>query len=152
MIIKYLWKFYKKVATKFGVKMVKYGLNVTNVANWESPVEHSYITINMVWDFSWTIDAIQTFLPIQDIRIDTWSVQEEYDTEWNFVEYWTDRAYITVTLWNDFILWNEYFSWLAEQKFSYKLDIAPIPPLVVKEENNNMEAIEEIEWENEEWI
>jgi len=121
------------IATKFWVKMVKYWLNVTNVTNWD-PVEHSYITINMVWDFSGTIDAIQTFLPIQDIRVDTWSVQAEYDSEWNFLEYWTNRAYITVTLWDDFVLWNEYFSWLAEKKFSYKLDIDPIPPLVIKEE------------------
>lgn len=141
------WLWRAQVATKFGVKMVKYWLNVTNVANWESPVEHSYITINMVWDFSWTIDAIQTFLPIQDIRVDTWSVQEEYDTEWNFVEYWTDRAYITVTLWNDFVLWNEYFQWLAEKKFSYILDIDPIPPLVMKEEDVN---VEKTEWENNE--
>jgi hypothetical protein len=51
--------------------MVKYGLNVTNVANAEEPTDHSYIVINMVGDFSGTIDAIQTFLPIQDIRIDT---------------------------------------------------------------------------------
>jgi len=132
----WLWRSF--VATKFGVKMVKYWLNVTNVTNWD-PVEHSFITINMVWDFSWTIDAIQTFLPIQDIRVDTWSVQEEYDSEWNFVEYWTDRAYITVTLWDDFVLWSEYFSWLAEKKFSYKLDIEPIPPLVMKEEDNNIQ-------------
>ena len=129
--------------------MVKYWLNVTNVANWESPIEHSYITINMVWDFSWTIDAIQTFLPIQDIRVDTWSVQEEYDSEWNFVEYWTDRAYITVTLWNDFVLWSEYFPWLIEKPFSYVLDIDPIPPLVIKEENDNIEW-DEISWESNE--
>jgi hypothetical protein len=129
----WLWKAW--VATKFWVKMVKYWLNVTNVANWE-PTDHSYITINMVWDFSWTVDAIQAFFPIKDIRVDTWSVQAEYDSEWNFIEYWTNRAYVTVTLWDDFILWNEYFSWLAQKKFSYKLDIDPIPPLP-KEENNS---------------
>ena len=123
------------IATKFWVKMVKYWLNVTNVTNWENPSETSYITINMVWDFSGTIDAIQAFFPIQDIRVDTWSVQAEYDSEWNFVEYWTNRAYITVTLWDDFVLWNEYFSWLSEKRFSYKLDIDPIPPLVIKEED-----------------
>ena len=122
------WLWRSSIATKFWVKMVKYGLNVTNVANW-SPVEHSYITVNMVWDFSGTIDAIQAFLPIQDIRVDTWSVQTEYDSEWNFPEYRTNRAYITITLWDDFVLWNEYFSWLAEKSFSYKLDIDPIPPL-----------------------
>ena len=121
------------IATKFWVKMVKYWLNVTNVTNGEH-TDHSYITINMVWDFSGTIDAIQTFLPIQDIRVDTWSVQEEYDSEWNFIEYWTDRAYITITLWDDFVLWNEYFPWLAQENFSYKLDIEPIPPLIEEEE------------------
>ena len=126
------------IATKFWVKLVKYWLNVTNVTNWD-PVEHSYITINMVWDFSWTIDAIQAFLPIQDIRVDTWSVQAEYDSEWNFLEYWTNRAYVTITLWDDFVLWNENFSWLSEKKFSYKLDIDPIPPLVIKEENLDIE-------------
>ena len=101
----------------------------------------------MVWDFSWTIDAIQAFLPIQDIRIDTWSVQEEYDSEWNFVEYWTDRAYITVTLWNDFVLWSEYFPWLIEKPFSYVLDIDPIPPLGMKEESNDVEW-DELLWES----
>ena len=138
----WLWKAW--IATKFWVKMVKYWLNVTNVANAESPTDHSYITINMVWDFSGTIDAIQTFFPIQDIRIDTWSVQIEYDEEWNIKEYWTNRAYVTVTLWDDFILWNEYFSWLANKKFSYKLDIDPIPPLQ-KEEKKAEENLEKTE-------
>jgi hypothetical protein len=98
------WLARSSIATRFWVKMVKYGLNVTNVTNWD-PVEHSYITINMVWDFSWTIDAIQAFLPIQDIRVDTWSVQTEYDSDWNVLEYRTNRAYVTVTLWDDFVLW-----------------------------------------------
>ena len=134
----WLWK--ASIATKFGSKMVRYGLNVTNVANWETTSETSYITINMVWDFSGTIEAIQAFLPIYDIRVDTWSVQEEVLEDWT-VEYWTNRAYITITLWDDFVLWNEYFSWLAEKKLSYKLDIDPIPPLT-KEESNSSETIE----------
>jgi hypothetical protein len=66
----WLWK--SSVATRFGVKMVKYGLNVTNVTNAEESSDHSYIVVNMVWDFSGTIDAIQAFLPIQDFRVDTW--------------------------------------------------------------------------------
>ena len=131
------WLWRASIATKLWVKMVKYWLNVTNVANGEVPVENSYITINMIWDFSGTIDAIQAFVPIQDIRIDTWSVQEEYDSEWNFVEYWTDRAYVTVTLWNDFVLWSEYFPWLVEKPFSYKLDIDPIPPLVMEKSDSD---------------
>jgi len=136
----WLWRAW--VATKFWVKMVKYWLNVTNVANAETPSDHSYITINMVWNFSGTIDAINTFLPIHDIRVDTWSVETEYDEEWNVKEYWTNRAYVTVTLWDDFVLWNEYFSWLANQKFSYKLDIQPIPPLPKEEKS------EPAQWEN----
>lgn len=127
--------------------MVKYWLNVTNVANAEAPVENSYITINMVWDFSGTIEAIQTFFPIQDIRVDTWSVQVEYDEEWNVKEYRTNRAYVTVTLWNDFVLWNENFPWLAQQKFSYKLDIAPIPPLPKEESEEVSPEVENQEVE-----
>ena len=50
---------------------------------------------------------------------------------------------MTVTLWDDFVLWNEYFPWLAQQKFSYKLDIAPIPPLPKKE--NDEEIVENAE-------
>ena len=134
----WLWRAW--VATKFGVKMVKYWLNVTNVANAEEPTEHSYITVNMVWDFSGTVEAIQNFFPIQDIRVDTGSVQAEYDSEWNFIEYRTNRAYVTVTLWDDFVLWNENFPWLANQKFSYKLDIEPIPPLVKEEEKTEEES------------
>ena len=134
----WLWK--AGIATKFWVKMVKYWLNVTNGTNGE-PSDHRYITINMVWDFSGTVEAIQTFFPIQDIRVDTWSVQAEYDSEWNFIEYWTNRAYVTVTLWDDFVLWNEYASWLAEKKFSYKLDIDPIPPL--PKENKKTEEVSE---------
>ena len=136
------WLWRSSVATKLWVKMVRYGLNITNVTNWD-PIDHSYITINMVWDFSGTIEAIQTFLPIQDIRIDTWSVQADYDSEWNFIEYRTNRAYVTVTLWDDFILWNEYFPWLANEKFSYKLNIDPIPPLPKKEEKS--EEISDVE-------
>lgn len=133
------WLWRTSLATSLWAKMARYWLNVTNVANWEwDPIEHSYITINMVWDFSGTIDAIQTFLPIQDIRIDTWSVHEDYDEEWN-IEYWTDRAYITVVLWNDYVLWSEFFPWLVEKKFSYKLDIDSIPPLQ-KEETINEET------------
>jgi hypothetical protein len=132
-----LWRAW--IATKLWVKMVKYWLNVTNVANWETPVEHSYITINMVWDFSGTIDAIQTFFPIHDIRVDTWSVQVDYDEEWNVKDYWTERAYVTVTLWNDFVLWNENFPWLANEKFSYKLNIEPLPPLAKEEDIKNEE-------------
>lgn len=139
-----LWRAW--IATKLWVKMVKYWLNVTNVANWETPVEHSYITINMVWDFSGTIDAIQTFFPIHDIRVDTWSVQVDYDEEWNVKDYWTERAYVTVTLWNDFVLWNENFPWLANEKFSYKLNIEPLPPLAKEEDVKNEE------WEGEENI
>ena len=115
--------------------MAKYWLNVTNVANWESSSETSYMVINMVWDFSWTIEAIQTFLPIQDIRIDTWSVQEEYNEDWS-VEYRTNRAYISVVLWDDFVLWSEAFSGLAEKRFSYELDIKPLPPLKDNTEEN----------------
>ena len=136
----WLWK--ASVATRFWVKMVKYGLNVTNVANAEEPTDHSYIVINMVWDFSWTIDAIQTFLPIQDIRIDTWSVQEEHNEDWS-VEYWTNRAYVSVVLWNDYVLGSEAFSGLVEKKFSYKLDIEPIPPLPEEEEIVGGENVEE---------
>ena len=135
-----LWRSW--IATKLWVKMVKYWLNVTNVANGEFPVENSFITINMVWDFSGTIDAIQAFVPIKDIRVDTWSVQTEYDEEWNVKEYWTDRAYVTITLWNDFVLWNENFPWLANEKFSYKLNIEPLPPLVKEEK-----TVESTEWE-----
>lgn len=123
-----LWKW--TIATHLWAKMAKYWLNVTNTATAESPSETSYITINMVWDFTWTIEAIQTFLPITDIRIDTGSVQEDQDSEWN-IEYRTNRAYITVTLWNDYILWNEAFSGLAEKKFSYTLDIDPLPSLTI---------------------
>ena len=128
------WFWKSSIETRLWVKMVKYGLNVTNVTNWETPTDHSYIVVNMVWDFTWTIEAIQEFLPIQDIRVDTWSVQVETYENWE-VEYWTNRAYISVVLWDDYILWNEYFSWLSEKKFSYKLDIDPIPPLVREEEN-----------------
>ena len=141
----WLWRAW--IATKLWVKMVKYWLNVTNVANAEAPVENSYITINMVWDFSGTIEAIQTFFPIQDIRVDTWSVQVEYDEEWNVKEYRTNRAYVTVTLWNDFVLWNENFPWLAQQKFSYKLDIAPIPPLPKEESEEVSPEVENQEVE-----
>ena len=136
----WLWK--ASVATRFGVKMVKYGLNVTNVANAEEPTDHSYIVINMVWDFSGTIEAIQAFLPIQDIRIDTWSVQEEHNEDWS-IEYRTNRAYVTVVLWNDYVLWSEQFSGLVDKKFSYKLDIEPIPPLPEEEEIVEGEKVEE---------
>ena len=128
-VLNWYWLAKSSIATKFGAKMARYWLNVSNVTNGEEPSETSYITINMVGDFSWTIDAIQAFLPIQDIRVDTWSVQVETLENWE-TEYWTERAYVTVTLWDDFVLWNEYFSGLSEKKFSFKLDIDPLPPLV----------------------
>ena len=131
------WFAKASIATKFGAKLAKYWLNVSNVTNWETPSETSYISINMVWDFSWTIEAIQEFLPIQDIRVDTWSVEVETWENWE-IEYWTNRAYISIVLWDDYVLWNEYFSWLSEQRFSYELNIEPIPPLE-KEEDKGVE-------------
>ena len=131
------WFAKASIATKFGAKLAKYWLNVSNVTNWETPSETSYISINMVWDFSWTIEAIQQFLPIQDIRVDTWSVEVETWENWE-IEYWTNRAYISIVLWDDYVLWNEYFSWLSEQRFSYELNIEPLPPLE-KEDNKDVE-------------
>lgn len=133
------WLSNASLANSLWAKMARYGLTVSNVTNGESPVENSYISINMVWDFSGTIDAIQTFLPIQDIRVDTWSVQAEYDEDWNVIEYWTNRAYISVVLGNDYVLGNEAFSWLSQKRFSYKLDIEPLPSLK-KEEKADTES------------
>ena len=132
-VLKSNWFGKASVATRLWAKLAKYWLNVTNVTNWDT-TETSYIMINMVWDFTWTIDAIQTFLPIQDIRVDTWSVQEDHDEYWN-IEYWTNRAYISVVLWNDYILWSDSFSWLVDEKFSYVLDIKPILPVLEKVDN-----------------
>lgn len=134
LISNWLWRV--PVATRFGAKLVKYWLNVTNSTNWDE-VENSYIQVNMVWDFSWTIEAIQTFFPILDVRVDTWSVQVEYDDEGNVKEYWTDRAYVTVVLWNDYILWNDHTLWLKDNKFSYVLDIDPLPPLNIKQNKDD---------------
>ena len=67
----------------------------------------------------------------------------EYDEEWNVKEYRTNRAYVTVTLWHDFVLWNENFPWIANQKFTYKLDIEPIPPL--PKEETTEETLQEVE-------
>lgn len=130
------WLWRVSVATRLWAKMAKYGLNVTNVTNWWEHSEHSYITINMVWDFSWTIDAIQTFFPIQDIRIDTWSVQEEIDENGN-VEYRTNRAYVSVVLWDDYVLWSGDLQWLNNKKFSYILDIEPLPALVEETDSDD---------------
>ena len=60
------------------------------------------------------------------------------------VEYWTNRAYISVVLGNDYVLGNENFQWLNEKRFSYKLDIAPLPSLK-KEEKADPESQEATE-------
>ncbi|MDR0369061.1 MAG: LCP family protein [Candidatus Peribacteria bacterium] len=74
-------------AGNLAVKLKKYGFNITNTQNTELPQTGSYIQINTYGEFSGTIQAIQTFLPIQDIKYDFSKLSTGLDVEGNEITF-----------------------------------------------------------------
>ena len=61
-------------AGQLAVKLKRYGFNVIKTQNADTPFSDSYISVNGIGDYTATIEAIQVFIPITDIRYTTENV------------------------------------------------------------------------------
>ena len=107
-------------AGQLAVKLKRYGFNITNTENAETSFSGSYITVNGVGDYTATLEAIQFFLPITDIRYTTENILIGRDENGNEIAY-TDGADISIYLGADYLLGSETLSGLVQQKFSFDL-------------------------------
>jgi LCP family protein required for cell wall assembly len=107
-------------AGNLAVKLKRYGFNVVNTENTEAPFSGSYITINNVGDYTATIQAIQTFVPIADIRYMTGNVETGFDENGQEITF-LNGADISLYLGADYLLGSEVLSGLVQKKFSYDL-------------------------------
>ncbi|MDR2540365.1 MAG: hypothetical protein LBD11_00890 [Candidatus Peribacteria bacterium] len=76
-------------AGQIAVKLKRYGFNITNTQNSEIPNSGSYLVIHGLNPLEATISAIQTFIPLTDIRYDTGSILtgiDENGKEYNYFE------------------------------------------------------------------
>lgn len=107
-------------AGNLAVKLKRYGFNITNTQNTETSQTGSYIKINTYGEFSGTIQAIQSFLPIQDVRYDLSNVSTGLDLEGNEITFF-NGADISLVLGADYLVGSEMFSGLVQKKFTYDL-------------------------------
>jgi len=109
-------------AGQFAVKLKRYGFNVVTADNAESPSSGTYVVIHGDRDLTASVEALQVFLSVQDIRYDTGSVLTGIDLSGNVYSY-VNGAEISVVLGEDYLLGSEVMSGLVERKFSYDLKI-----------------------------
>ena len=107
-------------AGNLAVKLKRYGFKITNTDNTPEPQTSSYIQINTQGTFSGTIQAIQTFLPVRDIKYDISNMMAGLDAEGNEVLF-TNGADISIVLGADYLLGSPTMSGLIQKKFSYDL-------------------------------
>jgi hypothetical protein len=107
-------------AGQLAVKFKRYGFNVTNTENTQTPFSWSYISVNGDGDYTATLEAIQTFVPFTDIRYNTGNILTWLDENGNEISY-VNGAEISIYLGADYLLGNESFSGLVQKKFSYDL-------------------------------
>jgi len=84
-------------AGNLAVKLKRYGFNTISTDNADEPQATSYIQINTYGDFSGTIQAIQAFVPIQDVRYDFSKVSTGLDAEGNEVPF-VNGAEVSIVL------------------------------------------------------
>ena len=107
-------------AGNLAAKLKRYGFNIINTENAEFTGARSYISINNIGDFTPTIQVIQSFVSISDIRYNTGNVmtgQDEYGNEITYI----DGADISLYLGADYLVGSESLSGLVQKKFSYDL-------------------------------
>lgn len=107
-------------AGNLAVKLKRYGFTIADTQNTEVPQATSYIQINNYGDFSGTIQAIQTFLPIQEIKSDFSKVSTGLDIEGNEVTFF-DGTDISLVIGADYLQGSESLSGLVQKKFTYDL-------------------------------
>ena len=107
-------------AGQLAVKLKRYGFNIVNTENASTPLSKSYISINNVGEYDATLQAIQTFLPITDIRYATGMATTGRDENGNEITIF-DGNEISIYLGEDYLLGSEVLSGLVQKKFSYEL-------------------------------
>jgi hypothetical protein len=107
-------------AGQLAVKLKRYGFNIVNTENASTPLSQSYISVNNVGEYEATLQAIQTFLPITDIRYATGMVMTGFDAYGNETTLF-DGNEISIYLGEDYLLGSEMLSGLVQKKFSYEL-------------------------------
>jgi hypothetical protein len=107
-------------AGQLAVKLKRYGFNIVNTENTATPLTKSYISVNNVGEYDAVLQAIQTFLPITDIRYDTGMVMTGLDENGNEITLF-DGKEISIYLGEDYLLGSETLSGLVQKKFSYEL-------------------------------
>jgi hypothetical protein len=107
-------------AGQLAVKLKRYGFNIVSTENTTTPFSGSYIIVNNIGNFDATLQALQTFLPISDIRYDTGSVLTGLDFNGQETTFF-DGKDISIYLGADYLLGSEVLSGLVQKKFSYDL-------------------------------
>ncbi|MDR0282264.1 MAG: hypothetical protein LBI53_02855 [Candidatus Peribacteria bacterium] len=107
-------------AGNLAIKMKRYGFEITETKNAETPIITSYIAINNIGDFSPTIQAIQKIIPITEIRDNSQLVVTGLDLSGNEISFF-EGAEISIYLGEDYLLGSDQLSGLVEKKFSYEL-------------------------------
>jgi hypothetical protein len=107
-------------AGQLAVKLKRYGFNIVSTENTTTPFSGSYITVNNIGNFDATLQALQQFLPLSDIRYDTGSVLTGLDFNGQETTFF-DGKDISIYLGADYLLGSEVLSGLVQKKFSYDL-------------------------------
>jgi len=107
-------------AGNLAIKMKRYGFQIAETKNAETPITTSYIAINNIGDFSPTIQAIQKIVPITEIRDNSQLVVTGLDLSGNEISFF-EGTDISIYLWEDYLLGSDQLSGLVEKKFSYEL-------------------------------
>ncbi|MDR3169454.1 MAG: LytR C-terminal domain-containing protein [Candidatus Peribacteria bacterium] len=76
-------------AGQIAVKLKRYGFNITSTTNTETPSSGSYLILHTEDPREATIAAIQTLLPLTDIRYDTGNLLTGIDENGNLYSYLT---------------------------------------------------------------
>ncbi len=74
-------------AGNLAIKMKRYGFQIAETKNAETPITTSYIAINNIGDFSPTIQAIQKIVPITEIRDNSQLVVTGLDLSGNEISF-----------------------------------------------------------------
>jgi hypothetical protein len=107
-------------AGQLAVKLKRYGFDVIKTENADSPLDASYIVVNALGEYSATLEAIQTFIPIMDVRYIPGNVITELDETGHEFSY-LEGADISIYLGADYLLGTEDFLGLVQEKFSFDL-------------------------------
>ncbi|MDD2536916.1 MAG: LCP family protein [Candidatus Absconditabacteria bacterium] len=107
-------------AGQLASKLKRYGFWIESTKNAEITSTGTYILIQDGKEYPATIKALESFLPVTDIRIGTGNLVTDIDFSGNVIQY-VEGANISLYLGEDYLDGTATFSGLVEKKFSYTL-------------------------------